>query len=61
MKRERLDLKEFYTKCMGNAFNNVMAPGMGFEPMSSRGAPVVSDIVQDWRRCPDLATPAQSD
>jgi hypothetical protein len=27
-----------------------MAPGMGFEPMGSQGAPVVSDVVQDWRR-----------
>ena len=27
-----------------------MAPGMGFEPMGSQGAPVVPDVVQDWRR-----------
>ena len=29
MKRVMWDIKEFYTKCMGNAFNNIFAPGMG--------------------------------
>ena len=47
-----------------------MAPGMGFEPMSSRGALVHLPLgLQDQRRwtphlrriCPDLATPAQDE